>query len=92
MHILRRVLTILLLTTLTSGYPPRYARRRQQIARPWLEPTGSDAATAGQALQVQVAAIEKEVRRSLEWVVKTIVETVIVAAENRSHEEGSENG
>lgn len=93
MYILRRVLTLLLLTTLTSGYPPRYARRRRQIARPWLEPTGSDAATGGQTSQVQVAAIDTEARQLLELVVKTIVETVIVtAAENGIHEEGSEEG
>lgn len=93
MYILHRILALLLLSTLTSGYPPRYARRRRQIARPWLEAPGRDAATAAQPSQVQGVATDNETRPLFELVVKTIVETVIVTAgENRRHEEGSEDG
>lgn len=93
-HILGQILTLLLLITLTLGYPPRYARRRHQFARPWLEPPGCDASTISQPSQSEVVAIDTGARPCgmVELVVKTVVATIVVTAQNSSHEEGSEYG
>lgn len=101
MYILRHTLPLLLLITFTPAYPPRYARRRRQFARPWLELPGSDSGIAGQPSQAGTGAFEAALVATdagakhggtVEMVVKTVVETVIVAAAISSEEGGSGDG
>ena len=87
MYLFYRILPFLLLVTLTLGYPPRYARRRRQIHRAWLEtPMRVDVIASETSSPLVVSTIANG--RQIESVVKTIVVIVEVGGRKDGLKDG----